>query len=312
MDTIRDSVSVRDFRPDYDFPHLASLCVAIENADQTGVENSEAALKAEHWKKRWILEASDTPDTIIGHGWVFEQSLVRTLLSVAIHPAWRRRGYGSTLLTHILTQAKKQGAKQYVCPIQHSNLGADKFLHRHGFTAVGHNRFFAVPAELALAEPSWPEGYTVRSYAEIQDLARLAEAHNRCYADMWGHFENTETITEERLAEWMKGYPDSFIPAGIFITFTSADEVAGLCYGRLVTDPSNGEEKGVIDSPGVVPEYRHLELQRPLILITMNWLRSVGVGAIELHTFGDFEAAVTIYQQLGFELKDHWIEYLKE
>ena len=310
--TIRDRVNIRDFRPELDLSRLVSLCVAIENADQTGADNSEATLKAEDWKKRWLLGESDTPDTIIGHGWMFEQSSVRTILSVAIHPDWRGKGYGSALLAHILAHAKKRGTQQFVCSIEQNNVDADRFLHHHSFEAVGHNRLFTASAELTLAKPGWPDGYTVRSYAEVQDLAILAEAHNRCYADMWGHSENTQTTTEEQLAEWMRDYPDSFIPEGIFIAFTSNDEVAGLCYGRLMTDPSSGEKKGVVDSPGVVPEYRHLELQRPLTLVTISWLRSLGVGVIELHTFGDFETAVSIYQQLGFVLEGHWIEYLRE
>lgn len=72
------------------------------------------------------------------------------------------------------------------------------------------------------------------------------------------------------------------------------------------------ERKLVVDSPGVVPAHRHLGLQRPLTLTTMHWLRNtVGARPIQLHTYGDQEAAVASYHALSFVLEpnSHLIEY---
>ncbi len=83
-------------------------------------------------------------------------------------------------------------------------------------------------------------------------------------------------------------------------------------YGYENNDPATGRPKQVVDSPGVVPAHRHLGLQRPLALTTMHWLRNtVGAGPIQLHTYGDQEAAVAIYHALGFVLEpnSHLIEY---
>ena len=54
------------------------------------------------------------------------------------------------------------------------------------------------------------------------------------------------------------------------------------------------------------------QLQRPLTLTTMRWLRqNVGAGPMELWSYGDQEETVAIYTKLGFVLTPnrHLIEY---
>jgi len=157
----------------------------------------------------------------------------------------------------------------------------------------------------------------VRTFAEVQDLSRLAEVCNRCYHDMWGHAENVPgAVDEARLAEGMRNSPEHYNPDSIFIAFAPDGDVAGVCYGRIFghenNDPTIGRPKKVVDSPGVVPEHRHLGLQRPLTLTTMRWLRTTaGPGSMALWTYGDQEAAVAIYHELGFVLEpnSHLVEY---
>ncbi|MCB0099012.1 MAG: hypothetical protein KDE46_24935 [Caldilineaceae bacterium] len=114
----------------------------------------------------------------------------------------------------------------------------------------------------------------------------------------------------------MRDSPKFYNPDAIFIVFAPDGDVAGVCYGRAFgheqNDPSNGRPKKVVDSPGVVPELRHLGLQRPLTLTTMRWLRqNVGAGPMELWSYGDQEETVAIYTKLGFVLTPnrHLIEY---
>ncbi|MCB0087265.1 MAG: hypothetical protein KDE54_05075 [Caldilineaceae bacterium] len=114
----------------------------------------------------------------------------------------------------------------------------------------------------------------------------------------------------------MRDSPKFYNPDAIFIVFAPDGDVAGVCYGRAFgheqNDPSNGRPKKVVDSPAVVPELRHLGLQRPLTLTTMRWLRqNVGAGPMELWSYGDQEETVAIYTKLGFVLTPnrHLIEY---
>jgi hypothetical protein len=217
-------------------------------------------------------------------------------------------GIGSALLQHGLNCAQANGAKQVVIAIQASNPRADAFLRHHGFAGRGHNRFMSLDVLTPPAPPEWPDGFTVKSMAEIGDLAVMVDASNLCYSDHWGHLENSEPLTVEKLREWMDKYPDSlFIPAGISIVFAPDQRIAGLSSGRLL----DNRQRKVVDAPGVAPAFRHLTLRRSLILHTMAWL---GTGPYELHTFGDTDEETQVALDLGFSLKErnHWIEYARE
>jgi mycothiol synthase len=318
----KDQLITRLFRQDEDLPRLIHLRAEIEAAEKAGNDISEAAARATlNWpghdptQDRWVAETPDNPDWLIGHAWVRAQSKERTIIYAATHPDWRRRGVGSALLERALARAHEHGATHVTAAADVKNREADAFLCHNGFWPVGNNRFFCASAGIPLAEPNWPAGYAVRSYAEVQDLSTLVEVFNRSYNDMWGHRENTKgAMTEEYLAESMAKYPEWYIPEGIFIAFAPDGDVAGVCKALLGTgvEEPGEESRKIVDSPGVVPEHRDQKLQRPLTLTAMHWLRAHGPGPIELHTYGDKEKTVEIYRELGFVLEEHYKEYRRD
>jgi GNAT superfamily N-acetyltransferase len=304
---------VRLFDPEFDIPGLVTLKTEIEAVDQAGTNTSEAAVRAQmKWlghdpsKDRWVAVSPDAPDKFIGHAWIFAQSPKRSILSVSVHPDWRRKGLGNLLLNQALIRAKELGAIQIVSSTEANNVVGDAFLKYHGFSAVGHNRFFFAPGEMIHTKPIWPAGYAVRSFAEVNDLSVLVEVCNRCYETMWGHRENTELSTVEFYDELMKQYPELFSPEGIFLLFGPDKRVVGICCCRVE------DSQKVIDSPAIVPELRQLDLLRPLVLTSMHWLSTKPGGNFQLQTWGDSEHAVEIYRELGFTLddKNHSVEYL--
>ena len=318
---IEDQYAVRPFIRGRDLAGLVQLRIDIENVDHAGNDVSETAvIETLNWpghdpqKDRWVIEKPGGHGELTGHAWARAQSPERIVVYVAIHPDWRRKGLGTTLLERALTRAVEMGATHVTVAADIKNKGADGFLLRNGFQHAGNNRFMRAPAGIPLAEPQWPDGFTVRSYTEVQKLSTLVEAFNRCYGDMWGHRENTKgAMNEEYLAERMKKNPQHYNPDGLLIVFAPDGEVTGVCVAVLGPQPEgkdNGREM-IVDSPGVVPEQRHLGLQRPLTLTAMRWLRSHGPGAINLETYGDGEDAVRIYENLGFIMEEHYIEYCR-
>jgi mycothiol synthase len=258
--SVEDQFAIHLFRQDEDLLQLVRLRIEIEAVDQVGNDTSEEALRTSmNWpghnpaRDRWVVEALDNPDKLIGYAWIRAQSGERTILYVAIHPEWRQRGLGSALLDHALTRAREHGATHVTAAANVRNTAADAFLCHHGFYPAGNNRFMRAPTAISLAEPSWPAGYTVRSYAEVQDLSTLVEVFNRSYSDMWGHRENTKgAMNEDYLAEAMQKYPEWYVPEGLFIAFASDGDVAGVCkavFGAEVK--GQGKEcRKIVDSPG--------------------------------------------------------------
>jgi hypothetical protein len=189
-------------------------------------------------------------------------------------------------------------------------------LRRNGLSIISDAWFMNAPAGLPLSEPHWPSGYTVRSFAQVQDLSILKEAYFRSYQEMWGHGANWKSIDEvtpESMAElWLPDWDAQ--GEGLFLAFGPDGSVAGLC--RAIVGARNNEPGregddpiGLVDAPGVVPEHRHYELQRPLTLMAVHWLRAGGHGAFELWSYGDDANTINIYRDLGFTLSHHLIAY---
>jgi mycothiol synthase len=320
-ETLKTMHSLRLFQKDRDLAGLVRLRRVIEDFDHAGNDVNEGALiETLNWpghdpeKDRWVIEKSDDPGELLGHAWARAQSPERTVVYVAIHPNWRRKGLGSLLLERALTRAVEMGATHVTAAAEIQNKAADGFLLRNGFRQAGNNRFMRAPADIPLSDPIWPDGYSVRSFAEVKNLSTLVEAFNRCYGDMWGHRENTKgAMNVDYLAERMKKNPQHYHPDGLLIAFAPDGDIAGVCVavlGPLIEGQGNTREM-IVDSPGVVPELRHLKLQRPLTQTAMRWLRRQASGPMDLESYGDREEAVNIYKKLGFELQEHYIEYCR-
>ncbi len=309
-----DETILRKLNPEADLPGLVQLRVELEAHDRLGADTSEAALRVQFdWpdhdpsQDRMVIENSKD-GRLIGHGWTVSQSPQRAFLGVDIHPEWRRRGLGSQLLEAMIGRAKEKGALQIVSGAGANNRVGHPFLTARGFKLAGHSRFMTASKEVLPENPVWHRGFGLRSFQEMGDISLLVEGSNRCYTDMWGHRENLVPASADRFLDRMQSHPNYYFPKGIFIIIDPEGQLAGICFNRLEGD----EKKKVIDSPGVVPEYRLLGLQRPLVQASMRWLNQQAEGETHLYTWGDFEAAVQIYLELGFTLSEdnHFIDYV--
>ena len=161
-----------------DLAHLSDLLTAVEAHDQDGEDFSETALREQlawpHYDPEqdcWVIEAPDPSHELIGYSSVFAQTPTRSTLYVAIRPAWRRRGLGRALLSKALERARETGARQVTVYANAHNAAATAFLPRQGFWLVGSSWVLRAPADLVLEEAQWPHGYTLRSYAEVQQFS---------------------------------------------------------------------------------------------------------------------------------------------
>lgn len=71
--------------------------------------------------------------------------------NVAIRPQFRGRGYGTSLLHHVLAEAKRLGARRATLEVRESNEGARRLYERLGFYTAGTRRhYYTNPVEDAL------------------------------------------------------------------------------------------------------------------------------------------------------------------
>lgn len=292
----------RPSTPDQDIPRILSLYNEMDLVDLAGMQVSEQAIRSQlelaghdPLKDRWMVEIPGDPPTLIA------TAFIRVLpgeniggANILVHPAWRHQGLGSDLLSRVQTRAQELhlDALQIYTDARHAS--APGFLHKHDFFPKG------AYTELRLAEGSrlppvtWPFGYTLHSYSEVQNLSTLTEAMNLSYIPLWGHHE----VSEQQMASWLADFNQD----GLFLVFSEKGRVVGI--SRVEPSPErtqkNGTPTGYIDAPGIVPQHRRLDLYRALLLTGIRWLQAQGQVIIEMESWGDKLEVLKMYRELGF------------
>ncbi len=290
---IRELTSEQDLEPWLRLVHAVEL--EKTGAVETTLEHLRRVL-ASGRGRRWVAESPTDPETLVGYARFYPQIPERIYVDILVHPHWRRRGLGSRMLGLLNAVARAAGAQCTYNEINEKDLPAIAFLRHNGYQPAGDVWVLRAPAEADFAEPAWPPGYFVRSYAEVADIQLLTDACNRGFADMMGHHENTAGgVKPEELGAWTKNWD----PNGIFLAFAPDGSVIGSCKAQSV-DPED-----LVDEPGVAPEHRHHRLQRPMVLTALRWLRAHSRRPVRLESWGDTPETVALYEEIGFQLVEH-------
>ncbi|HUV37549.1 MAG TPA: ribosomal protein S18-alanine N-acetyltransferase [Patescibacteria group bacterium] len=73
------------------------------------------------------------------------------LLSIAVAPSERRRGYAGGLLDEVIRRGVKMGASTVILEVRMGNTAAQEFYAGHGFTVIGtRRRYYADTGEDAI------------------------------------------------------------------------------------------------------------------------------------------------------------------
>jgi len=120
------------------------------------VENLPDVLAIEHlsfpepWSKRLFLKEMRRPDSyfmvfrlnaeVIGYGGFWWAAGEIHITNIAVHPAYRRRGYGGMILEHLLNTAVCRHATMATLEVRETNLVAISLYEKFGFRPVAIQR----------------------------------------------------------------------------------------------------------------------------------------------------------------------------
>lgn len=307
---------VRPFQVDTDVKPLLRLLAEVEAVDDSGEALTEAELRVyldvpQHDPEtdRWVVEHPDGA-SLIAQAALYEPSDVddRRVADgmLSVHPGWRRRGLGRALFSSL--EARLQAADNverlrfYLDP---RHEGSAIFAEARGLLpnpADTHTAMQAVLADVT-ETPMLPEGFTFRSYNEVDHVPTLIEALNRSFAGLVGHHHTTEADFAPHLAR--------LDPDGFFLLFAPDGSVAGTVSAELAPDLAerHGVAAGRVDSPGVTTEWRSPELYGALLLFGVAYLREKGAEVAELQSVGDDSGVIDRYAALGFAVTHRQVAF---
>jgi ribosomal-protein-alanine N-acetyltransferase len=77
---------------------------------------------------------------VLGYGGFWMMAGEAHISTIAVQPAWRRRGIGELLLVAMLDRAIELGAEIATLEVRVSNIAAQNLYHKYGFEQVGLRR----------------------------------------------------------------------------------------------------------------------------------------------------------------------------
>jgi mycothiol synthase len=165
--------------------------------------------------------------------------------------------------------------------------------HAHaGFRPFRHSFRMEIDLGGDLPEPSWPAGFAVRPYREV-DARNIHKAQMESFADTWGF--TAEPF--EQWAHWSMG--EQFQPEHWFLVEAGKD-VAAIALCRISdTEP----DLGWVNIIGVLPAYRRRGLAIALLQhvfrhFAVHGMKRVGLGVDAENPTG----AVRLYERAGMHV----------
>jgi mycothiol synthase len=288
-----------DFDVDRDVPDVLALLRAATVADGVRPLSEEAELRLQHGGPPGggdvvIRDGDDLAGYArfdIGSDGGVEAELV-------VHPAFRRRGHGSTLLDRLLELAGPRPLSLWA----HGDLpGSAELLAPRGFSRA--RVLLQMRRDLAGIDPDphpvLPDGIHVEPFRPGRDENAWLRVNARAFAT---HPEQGSWTAEDlRLREqepW-------FDPEGFLLAWRGRPDDGGRLLGShwTKTHPAGDvadEPVGEIYVLGIDPEAQGMSLGRALTDLGLAHLRSCGLGQVLLYVEEDNAPAVRLYESRGF------------
>lgn len=110
----------------------------------------ERASFSSPWTKRAFFEALSSPSTrnfvlekegrCVGYLVAYVVPPEAHIANIAIHPGFRRQGFGTFLLSRSIEEIKKERVREFYLEVREGNLHAQRLYRRLGFSVIGRRR----------------------------------------------------------------------------------------------------------------------------------------------------------------------------
>ncbi len=231
---------------------------------------------------------------------------------LAVHPAHRRSGVGGRVVQALLDRMAVAD-----CPAggrlrlwaHGEHPGAAVLAARFGFararTLWQMRRSLLAP----LPAPELPAGVRLRSFDVGTDELEFLRVNNAAFD--WHPEQGGWDLDQVKLREaepW-------FDPSGFLLAVDDADHLLGFHWTKVHGGAGAGihqhETIGEVYVLGVDPAARGMRLGAALTLAGLRHLRDRGLRQVMLYVEADNDAAIRVYQDLGFTRWDTDVSYVR-
>ncbi len=232
---------------------------------------------------------------------------------LAVHPAHRRRGIARLMVQALLERVAEPGSPvggRLRLWAHGDHPGAARLAESLGFTKVRVLWQLRRSLLAPLDAPSLPDGVHLRPFVVGADEAEFLRVNNAAFA--WHPEQGGWDLTQVKVREaepW-------FDPSGFLLAVDDDDRLLGFHWTKVHGGENQNhghphEPIGEVYVLGVDPEARGTGLGKALTLAGLRHLRELGLRQVMLYVEADNDAAVKLYQRLGFTHWDTDVSYLR-
>jgi mycothiol synthase len=217
---------------------------------------------------------------------------------LVVRPDARRHGVGRELLRAVSDEAADTPLRVWA----HGDLNAARaFADSDGWRRVRELRKMQLPLSASIAEPRLPDGVDVRTFRPGEDEDAWVAVNAAAFA----HHPEQGRMTADDLRT--REAQPWFDPDGFFLAERDG-RVVGSHWTKIHADPGQpdhpdhpdqGPHHGEVYVVGVQPDEQGSGLGKALTLIGLRYLRDKGLDVV-LYVDGDNDAAVAVYERIGF------------
>lgn len=221
-----------------------------------------------------------------------------------VHPTWRRRGLGRTLLRWNEERQRQVGAghptggeRRLQSWADEGEVGRIALLEASGYQ-VARYAFDMTRATLdGIPDFVLPAGVEVRPPSEA-DMRAIWELEVEAFSDHWGAIDGTE----ESFARFAA---DPTHDRSLWVIAWHRDEIVGQVLNRINAEANAelGMLRGRVNSVGVRRAWRRQGMGQALVLASLRVLRQAGMTSASLGVDAENpHGALGIYERAGFRV----------
>jgi mycothiol synthase len=230
-----------------------------------------------------------------------------------VHPDWRRRGLGSTLLrwvearqrqlaaTHPVGLAKRLESWSYV-----QEEGRNALLEKNGYRSIRYWFEMERPTLHDIPDVPLPAGFEFRA-ARADDMREAFDVEVSAFRDHFGGIDDGEEAFERMIG-------DPRLDISLWVLVWHDGRIVGEALNRIPRAENLvfGVERGRIVSVAVLRDWRRQGIGRAVVAESLRVLRDAGMTGARLGVDAENpHGALGIYESLGFTVVERGRIYRK-
>jgi mycothiol synthase len=299
---------------------LCNYCSRVHNLDDTYTPE-DLQVEFEHPKlhpEKNLQVWQDAAHSIIGFGqlWVHDphEGKIDAQLYFRVHPEYENTHLAAEIIAWAAERMRDEGRAvglpaSFDSSCRETHKEQHAALERNGLRPVRY--FFRMVRDLRqpIAEPVFPEGYTLTHVKTDEDVSKWVDAVNLSFIDHW----NFHPANVEDSKHWRK--MPNYMPEIDLVALAPDGTFGGFCYCTIDVEENEtlDEKQGWIEMLGTVRGHRNIGLGRALLLAGMQVLRAKGLDYAKLGVDAENPTgALGFYERHGFVNKYTTIGMRKE